>query len=132
MRELSVVVAVFAIAVGMSGFFVFLAPFYPLVSFSPGCYDSDSSLNSNFVKGEVLVDGQSYSDSCRSSDVLAEAFCVSDKVEFGSIECSSLGDYLCSDGKCVPSSHTICSDRSFCLSVLGPGVNECQRDSDCG
>ena len=107
------------------------------IKFSPNCYDSDAGSNAFFTKGYTF-------ETNGTQNITNYDFCVSNKpnegVEFfcdgqhsktTNFDCSQLGNYVCSDGHCIQATHTICSLRKACVSILGPGTDECVTSSDC-
>ncbi len=66
------------------------------------CYRNciDEEGKNEDVKGTVVYNGQSYTDSCIDPNHLREYYCYHDKVQEEVITCKN--DYTCQDGMCKP------------------------------
>lgn len=93
------------------------------------CIDSDG-LNWN-VQGTATNITGNYTDECHPSipNLLWEYYCSRNDLLKTSYDCP----YICENGKCTDQTnqtHSICSANS-CITVTGPGINQCNLDSDC-
>ena len=140
---------VLIVSVSLALFYFAFGPLFPneVIKFSPvSCSDSDAGQSEYLVMGTTTeyTEGSNRigADSCSSNqNTLIEFYCYTDaskpKSESNSVikskefDCSSLGDYKCSEGRCVMQKHSICSARKTCVIAVGSGTDECLSDVDC-
>ena len=140
---------IFIVAVSLALFYFAFAPLFLNndVKFGPiSCSDSDAGQSEYLVTGTTTEYSEGNNrigaDACSSNqNTLTEFYCYADSTKSNSgsnsvikskeFDCSSLGDYQCSEGRCVMQKHSICSARKTCVIAVGSGTDECLSDVDC-
>ena len=80
------------------------------------CTDSDGG-RSEYVKGTVTYQGQTYTDTCITSSILKEYICDNNSIEQEYLSTCKNG-YTCQDGACVPSA------TSLQVQILKPATGD--------
>jgi hypothetical protein len=98
-----------------------------------GCIDSDGGVN-YYLKGTTSIYNNgvfnySFTETCDWFGSLIESYCSvgNDSIASTSVNCSLLGNYVCSNGACIGGNGSNTSGGSG----VGDGVVSCSSDSDC-